>query len=125
MSTTTARRKYNQRPKLHIKKGDQVMVITGREKGKTGRVLKVVHKRDKRTDEVQSRAIVEGLNIVSKHKKPDNKNPKGTIVETEAGIHVSNLMLVDPKTGTPTRIGRKKTENGWVRVSKKSGEIIK
>jgi large subunit ribosomal protein L24 len=125
MSTTTARRKFNERPKLHIKKGDQVLVLSGREKGKTGRVLKIEHKRDKRTDVVKSRAIVEGLNIVTKHKKPDNKNPKGSIVETEAGIHVSNLMLVEPKTGKPTRVGRTKTDAGWVRVSKKTGEIIK
>lgn len=120
-----SRRKFNERLKLHIKKGDQVKVLAGREKGKTGKVQKIEHKRDKRTDEVQSRAIVEGLNIVTKHKKPDQKNPQGSIVETEAGIHVSNLMLIDPKTGLGTRIGRKKTENGWVRVSKKSGEIIK
>lgn len=122
---TMSRRKFNERPKLHIKKGDQVMVLSGREKGKTGRVLKIEHKRDKRTDVVQSRAIVEGLNIVTKHKKPDNKNPQGSIVETEAGIHVSSLMLIEPKTGKVTRIGRKKTDEGWVRVSKKTGEIIK
>lgn len=122
---TMSRRKFNERPKLHIKKGDQVTVISGREKGKTGRVQKIVHKRDKRTDVVQSRAIVEGLNIVTKHKKPDNKNPQGSIVTTEAGIHVSNLMLIEPKTGKVTRVGRQKTENGWVRVSKKTGEIIK
>lgn len=122
---TMSRRKFNERPKLHIKKGDQVVVLSGREKGKTGRVLKIEHKRNKHTDAVQSRAIVEGLNIVTKHKKPDSKNPQGAIVETEAGIHVSNLMLLDPKTNQGTRIGRKKTESGWVRVSKKSGEIIK
>jgi len=120
-----SRRQFNERPKLHIKKGDQVTVISGREKGKTGRVLKIEHKRDKRTDVVQSRAIVEGLNIVTKHKKPDNKNPQGSIVTMEAGIHVSNLMLIEPKTGKVTRVGRKKTDNGWVRVSKKTGEIIK
>jgi large subunit ribosomal protein L24 len=120
-----SRRTFNERPKLHIKKGDQVMVLAGREKGKAGRILKIEYKRDKRTDVVQCRAIVEGLNIVTKHKKPDNKNPQGTIVQMEAGIHVSNLMLIEPKTGKVTRIGRTKTENGWVRVSKKTGEIIK
>lgn len=120
-----SRRKFNERPKLHIKKGDEVRVLSGRERGKSGRVLKIEHKRDKRTDEVQSRAIVEGLNMVTKHKKPDQKNPQGSIVETEAGIHISNLMLIDPKTNKVTRVGRKKTENGWVRVSKKTGEIIK
>ncbi len=120
-----SRRKHNERPKLHIKKGDDVKVISGSEKGKTGRVLKIEHKRDKRTNEVASRAIVEGLNIVTKHRKPDQQNPQGSIVETEAGIHVSNLMLIDPKTNEGTRVGRQKTENGWVRVSKKTGEIIK
>lgn len=122
---STSRRKHNERPKLHIKKGDQVAVIAGREKGKSGRVLKIEHKRDKHTNEVQSRAIVEGLNMVTKHKKPDNKNPQGTIVEMEAAIHISNLMLIEPKTGKATRVGRTKTDNGWVRVSKKTGEIIK
>lgn len=122
---TMSRRKFNERPKLHIKKGDQVVVLSGREKGKTGRVLKIEHKRDKRTEVVQSRAIVEGLNIVTKHKKPDNKNPQGLIVEIEAGIHISSLMLIEPKTGKGTRVGRTKTDEGWVRVSKKSGEIIK
>jgi len=122
---TMSRRKYNTRPKLHIKKGDQVAVLSGREKGKKGKVLKIEHKRDKRTDVVQSRAIVEGLNIVTKHKKPDNKNPQGSILETEAAIHVSNLILLEPKSGKASRVGRQKTENGWVRVTKKSGEIIK
>ena len=67
-------------------------------------------------------AIVEGLNIVTKHKKPDNKNPQGSIVEIEAGIHISSLMLIEPKTGKGTRVGRTKTDEGWVRVSKKPEE---
>lgn len=121
-----SRRKFNKRPKLHIKKGDDVKVLSGRERGKTGRVLAIVHKEDKRTGAISSRAIVEGLNLVSKHKRPDQNNPQGGIVETEAGIHVSKLQLIDPKTKQPTRIGRKRNENGkgWVRYSKKSGEII-
>ncbi|MFM2376905.1 MAG: hypothetical protein RLZZ165_2002 [Bacteroidota bacterium] len=122
---TTSRRKFNERLKLHIKRGDQVTVLSGRDKGKTGEVLKIVHKRDKLTGVVQSRAFVKGLNIVIKHKKPQNQKEQGSIVEMEAAIHVSNLMLIEPKTGKATRIGRKKTENGWVRVSKKTGEIIK
>ena len=121
-----SRRKYNQRPKLHIKKGDEVKVLSGRERGKTGRVLVITHSVDKRTGQVTSRAIVEGLNLVSKHKRPDQANPQGGIVETEAGIHVSKLQLIDPKSKAPTRVGRKRNEDGkgWVRYSKKTGEII-
>ncbi len=121
-----SRRKFNKRPKLHIKKGDEVKVLSGRERGKTGRVLVITHKVDKRTGEVVSRAIVEGLNLVAKHKRPDQNNPQGGIVETEAGIHVAKLQLIDPKSKAPTRVGRKRNENGkgWVRYSKKSGEII-
>lgn len=119
-----SRRKFNKRPKLHIKKGDEVKVLAGRERGKSGKVLKIVHKTDKHTGAVQSRAIIEGLNLVTKHRRPDQQNPQGSVVEIEAPIHVSNLMLIDPKSSEPTRIGRTKTENGWVRVSKKSGEII-
>ncbi|WP_165020995.1 MULTISPECIES: 50S ribosomal protein L24 [unclassified Dysgonomonas] len=105
--------------KLHIKKGDIVYVNTGIDKGKTGRVQKVLI--DK------SRAIVEGLNMVSKHTKPNAKSPQGGIEKIEAPIHISNLNVVDPKTGKPTRIGRKKDEvtGKLVRYSKKSGEEIK
>jgi large subunit ribosomal protein L24 len=119
-----SRRKFNKRPKLHIKKGDEVRVLSGKERGKTGKVLAIVHKTDKRTGEVSSRAIVEGVATIKKHRKPDQQNPQGSIIETEGTIHVSNLQLLDPKSGEPTRIGRKKTDKGWVRVSKKSGEII-
>lgn len=99
--------------KLHIKKGDNVYVNTGNDKGKTGRVLEVYPDKYK--------AIVEGVNIVSKHKKPDNENPQGGIVKKEAPIHISNLNIVCPETGKPTRIGRKKASNGkLVRYSKKS-----
>jgi large subunit ribosomal protein L24 len=104
--------------KLHIKKGDTVMVISGESKGQKGRVLEV--NRDK------SRAIVEGVNMVSKHTKPNAKAPQGGILKKEAPIHVSNLMLVDPTLGKPTRIGRKLNDNNkLVRYSKKSGEEIK
>ena len=104
--------------KLHIKKGDMVFVNAGEDKGKTGRVLRVL------VD--ANRAIVEGVNMVSKHTKPNAKNPQGGIEKKEASIHLSNLNVIDPKTGKPTRIGRKKNEKGaLVRYSKKSGEEIK
>ncbi|MEI6677769.1 MAG: 50S ribosomal protein L24 [Mariniphaga sp.] len=104
--------------KLHIKKGDTVVVIAGNSKGQEGKVLEVV-----REDE---RAIVEGVNLVSKHTKPNAKSPQGGIIKQEATIHVSNLMLKDPKTGKPTRIGRRLDKKGkLVRYSKKSGEEIK
>lgn len=103
--------------KLHIKKGDTVFVNAGGSKGKTGKVLKVLI--DKQ------RAIVEGLNLVKKSQKPSAQNPQGGFVEVEAPIHISNLNVVDPKTGKPTRIGRKRNEEGrLVRYSKKSGEVI-
>jgi len=104
--------------KLHIKKGDTVMVISGESRGQKGRVLEV--NRDK------SRAIVEGVNMVSKHTKPNAKAPQGGILKKEAAIHISNLMLIDPTSGKATRIGRKLNENNkLVRYSKKSGEEIK
>jgi large subunit ribosomal protein L24 len=104
--------------KLHIKKGDTVIVITGNYKGQKGRVLEVIRKSE--------RAIVEGVNMVKKHSKPDANNPQGGIIEKESSIHISNLMLVDPKTGESTRIGRRIDDNGkLVRYSKKSGEEIK
>ncbi len=104
--------------KLHIKKGDTVYVNAGDDKGKTGRVLEVQVKKN--------RAFVEGLNMVSKSTKPTAKHPQGGIVQMEAPIHISNLNLIDPKSGKPTRIGRRKNEAGkTVRYSKKSGEEIK
>jgi large subunit ribosomal protein L24 len=101
--------------KLHIKKGDTVVVIAGEAKGKQGVVISV--------DRTKSRAIVEGVNVVKRHTKPDAKNPQGGIVEKEAGIHISNLKVV--VGGTPTRIKREEKEGKNVRVSKKSGEVIK
>ena len=104
--------------KLHIKKGDTVYVNTGKDKGKTGKVVKVYVE--------ENRAIVEGLNMVSKSQKPSAQNPNGGIVKQEAPIHISNLNLVDPKSGKPTRVGIKINEDGTkVRVAKKSGEEIK
>lgn len=105
--------------KLHIKKGDTVVIIAGDHKGKQGRVLSVLRK--------DNRAIVEGQNMVSKHTKANAKSPQGGIIKKEAPIQISNLMLIDPKDGKPTRIGRKLDENNekLVRYSKKSGEVIK
>ncbi len=104
--------------KLHIKKGDTVYVNAGEDKGKTGRVLQVLVEKQ--------RAIVEGVNVVSKSTKPNAKNPQGGIEKKEAAIHISNLNPLDPKTGKPTRVGRVRNAEGkLVRVSKKSGEEIK
>jgi len=103
-------------PKLHVKKGDRVMVISGNDKGETGEVLQVFPDKN--------RAIVENLNMMTKHQKPTQDNPGG-ITEIPAPIHLSNLMLVDPKTGEPTRIGRKLVDGKLVRYAKKSGELIK
>ena len=104
--------------KLHIKKGDTVTVITGESKGLKGRVLEV----NRETD----RALVEGVNLIKRHTKPNAKAPQGGIIEKEAPIHISNLMLIEPKTNMPTRIGRALNSKGKsVRVSKKTGEEIK
>lgn len=103
--------------KTHIKKGDLVKVLSGTERGKQGRVLDV--------DRTADRAFVEGLNLVSKHSKPNTANPQGGIVKQEAAIHLSNLMLIDPKSGEPTRVGRKKDKDGnLVRYAKRSGATI-
>ena len=104
--------------KLHIKKGDTVIVNAGDDRGKQGRVVLVLVSKNK--------AVVEGVNVVSKSTKPSAKHPQGGIVKMEAPIHVSNLSLIDPKSGKATRIGRRVNENGVkVRYSKKSGEEIK
>jgi large subunit ribosomal protein L24 len=106
------------RKKLHIKKGDTVMVIAGDSKGQQGRVLVV--------DGEKERILVEGVNMVKKHTRPTNKTPKGGIVEKEAAIHISNLKVID-SSGKPTRVGRKLDEktDKMVRYSKKTGEVIK
>lgn len=103
--------------KFHIKTGDNVQVIAGNAKGQTGRVIRMIPK--------QNRAVVEGVNMVSKHQKPSAANPQGGIVQMEAPIHISNLMLVDPKSGEATRVGRKLDNGQIVRYAKKSGEVIK
>ena len=104
--------------KLHIKKGDTVLVNAGDYKGQQGRVLEVLVEKNK--------ALVEGVNMVSNHTKPNAKAPQGGIIKKEAPIQVSNLNLIDPKSGKATRIGRKKGDDGkTVRYSKKSGEEIK
>ena len=105
--------------KLHIKKNDLVKVLAGDSKGLEGKVLSI--------DIAKNRAIVEGINLVSKHTKPDAKNPQGGIIKKESTVHVSNLMLVEPGTGKVTRIGRKldETSKKLVRYSKKRGEVIK
>ncbi len=104
--------------KLHIKKGDTVLVIAGNNKGKKGRILEIITKTD--------RAIVEGVNMMKKHTKPNAATPQGGIVEKEAPVHISNLMLFDAKAGVATRVGRRLNDQGkLVRFSKKSGEEIK
>ncbi|MBM7580779.1 50S ribosomal protein L24 [Jeotgalibacillus terrae] len=101
---------------MHVKKGDKVMVISGKDKGKTGTVLAANPKAD--------RVIVEGVNIVKKHSKPSQMNPQGGISNMEAAIHVSNVMLIDPKTNEPTRVGYKVEDGKKVRIAKKSGESL-
>ena len=103
--------------KFHIKKDDQVIVLAGKDKGKSGKVLKVL------TD--KERVLVEGVNIVTKSTKPSAKNPQGGIVKQEAPIHISNVNLVDPKSGKATRIAIKREGKTVTRIAKKSGEEIK
>ncbi len=104
-------------PKLQIKKGDKVVVIAGKDKGKTGRVLRVFPKKQ--------RLIVEGVSMIKRHTKPNAAYPEGGIIEREASIHISNVQLADPRTDKPTRIGFKFLEDGTkVRYAKKSGEVI-
>ncbi len=104
--------------KLHIKNGDTVYVISGKEKGKTGKVIKIL--RD------ENKAIVERLNVIKRHARPSQKNPSGGIIEKEAGIHISNLMPYCPKCKRPSRVGRKKLAGGEkVRYCKRCNEEIK
>ncbi len=103
--------------KFKIKTGDYVQVMSGKDRGKKGKVLKVLRDKD--------RVLVEGINIITKRVKPTAENPQGGLVEKEAPIHISNVMLVDPKTGEPTRVGYRFDENGnKIRYAKKSGEQI-
>ena len=103
--------------KLHIKKNDTVIVLAGKDKGKTGKVLKVLVE--------DERAIVEGVNFINKSTKPNAKNPQGGFEKVEAPIHISNLSLIDPKSGKPTRIAIKREGKKVTRIAKKSGEEIK
>ena len=114
MSNTQKKTRFA--PKLHVKKGDSVIVIAGANKGQTGVITQVFPK--------ENRAIVGGFNVKVKHTKPTQQNP-GAINEIEMPIHISNLMHVDAKTGAPTKIGRKVEDGKIVRYYKKSGEIIK
>jgi large subunit ribosomal protein L24 len=104
------------KPKFHVRKGDTVFVRSGDDKGKTGRVIEVDYK--------TGRALVEGVNIVSRHMRPDAKNPNGGIVKKEAFVQIAKLALLDPKSGKPTRVGRKVENGKLVRYAKKSGETI-
>jgi large subunit ribosomal protein L24 len=111
-------RKYNERPRLKLRKGDLVLVVAGESKGQQGKVLEVLV--------AENRAIVERVNLVARHTKPNAKNTQGGIVHREAPVHVSNLMLLDPKTGKPTRVGRRPGGDGKLeRFARKSGEAIK
>lgn len=101
---------------MHVKKGDKVQVISGKDKGKQGVVLAAFPKKN--------RVLIEGVNIVKKHTKPSQLNPQGGIITQEAPIHVSNVMPLDPKSGTPTRVGYKLVDGKKVRYAKKSGEVL-
>jgi large subunit ribosomal protein L24 len=103
--------------KLKIRKGDTVKVIAGESKNVEGKVLEVYKETNK--------ALVEGVNMIKKHQKPNAQNPQGGIIEKEAPIHISNLALVDPKSGETTKVGVKYEEGKKVRIAKKSGEVIK
>jgi large subunit ribosomal protein L24 len=100
-----------------VRKGDQVIVITGKDKGKTGTVVKVMPK--------ENRVVVQGVNLMKRHTRPSQADPQGGIKEKEASIHISNVAQIDPKSDKPTRVGFKKDKDGkLVRVARKSGETI-
>lgn len=110
-------RKLNKIPKLHVKSGDTVQVISGNSKGKTGKIVEVLVKKN--------RVLVEGVNIIKKHIKPSAQNPQGEIREVEGSIHISNVKVVDPSTGKATRTGRKLNDAGKLqRYSKATGKFI-
>ncbi len=110
-------RRLNKQPKLHVRSGDKVMVIAGNSKGLSGVIKKVLVDKN--------RAIVEGANMITKHIKPNSQNPQGRLEQTEGSIHLSNLKVIDPKTGDAVRTGRKlNADNKLQRFSKKTGEFI-
>ncbi|MBP6619130.1 MULTISPECIES: 50S ribosomal protein L24 [unclassified Lacihabitans] len=110
-------RKFNKQPKLHVKTGDTVEVIAGNSKGKRGKIVEVLVKKN--------RVVVEGVNLIKKHIKPNAQSPQGEIKELEGTIHISNVLVVDPSTGKPTRVGRKLNDAGNLqRFSKASGKFI-
>lgn len=104
-------------PKFHVRKNDIVQVIAGDDKGKKGRVIEV--------DYLKGRVMIEGINIISKHTRPTSQYPNGGIIKKEAPVHISNVLLLDPKSGQASRIGRREENGKSVRYSKKSGESIK
>ncbi|AVQ97662.1 50S ribosomal protein L24 [Oceanobacillus picturae] len=101
---------------MHVKKGDKVKVISGKDRGKEGTILEV--------NPAQERVLVEGINMMKKHAKPSQENPQGGILNQEAPIHASNVMPIDPKSGEPTRVGYEVRDGKKVRIAKKSGEAI-
>ena len=101
---------------MHVKKGDKVKVISGKDRRKQGTILEAYPKKD--------RVLVEGINMVKKHAKPSQDNPQGGILNQEAAIHVSNVMPIDPKSGEPTRVGFEKRDGKSVRIARKSGEAL-
>jgi len=110
-------RKYNKQPKLHVRSGDTVIVIAGNAKGKKGKISQILVEKQ--------RAVVEGVNMITKHVKPTAQNPQGELKQMEGTIHLSNLQLVDPATGQPTRTGRKLNDKGKLqRFSKKTGNLV-
>jgi large subunit ribosomal protein L24 len=102
--------------KLHVKKGDEVMVMTGKDRGRKGKVLRVFAK--------QRKVIVENINVYKKHQKPTQQNQAGGIIEKPMPMDISNVMLIDKSTGKPTRVGRKRIEGKWLRYARNSGELI-
>lgn len=109
--------KLNKKPKLHVKSGDTVKVIAGNHKGQTGKIAEVLVK--------QNRVVVAGVNMITKHIKPTAQNPQGELKQEEGSIHISNVMLIDPSTGEPTRTGRKVNDAGKLqRYSKKTEKFV-
>jgi len=111
------RRTKNKNPKLHIRKDDLVLILSGDDKGKKGRILEVLPK--------EKRAIVEGINMITRHTKPNAQFPEGGRIQKEAPMHIAKLMVIEPKSGLPTRIGKTTNDKGKkVRITKRSSEIL-